>query len=139
VDQLDQSKIILNQFHCNRLFSIATKTRPNEACGILAGIGHICEQVYQITNVLNSPVEFLMAPEEMVKVFWEIEQSNLEAIAFFHSHPTSKPIPSQTDLERNYYPDTPQLIIGMDNGGWTMRCYLLSPTSFQEIPIKIIK
>jgi proteasome lid subunit RPN8/RPN11 len=62
----------------------------------------------------------------------------LEPIAFFHSHPASQPIPSQTDLDRNYYPETPQLIIGKEMDQWAIRGFLLSKKDIKEIKIEII-
>ncbi|MEJ2484212.1 MAG: M67 family metallopeptidase [Anaerolineales bacterium] len=138
MDKLNPLKIFLSRLHFSKILEIAQQQAPLEACGIIAGIDQTSQEIYQITNALYSPVEFLMNPQEMVKVFWEIDLQNLEPIAFFHSHPASQPIPSQTDLDRNYYPETPQLIIGKEMDQWAIRGFLLSKKDIKEIKIEII-
>ena len=78
-----------------------------------------------------------MDPAEMVEAFWDMENNNWEPLAFFHSHPASPPIPSQTDLERNYYPDTPHLIAGRQGGNWAVRAFFFTKTNFHEIRIEL--
>jgi len=138
MDQLRMPTIILPQPHASQMVTIAEQQAPIEACGIIAGRDQISHKIFPISNSLNSPVEFLMDSEEMVKAFWEIEELNLEAIAFFHSHPATQPLPSQTDLKRNYYPETPHLIVGLEKGKWAIRGFILSKNSYQEIQIKIV-
>ena len=138
MDQLRHSSISLTKDHLSEIISIAELRAPNEACGIIAGEGSASRKVYEITNTLLSPFEYLMDPEETVKVFWEMEKNNLEILAFFHSHPASAPLPSPTDLERNFYPDTPYLIIGREKQNWIVRGFFLGAKDFQEIKVKII-
>ena len=138
MDKLNTPGIILTQSHFSKILDIAKKQAPIEACGIIAGIDHTSIKIYPISNILNSTVEYLMDPQEMVHVFWEIERQNWETIAFFHSHPASYPIPSQTDIDRNYYYETPHLIIGRDRGQWITRGFLISKKDFKQIKIDII-
>lgn len=138
MDKLNSPKIILSQSHYSKILEIVQQQAPLEACGIIAGIGQTSKELYPITNTLNSTVEYLMNPQEMVHVFWEIERKNWEPIAFFHSHPASYPIPSQTDIDRNYYYETPQLIIGREKGRWIILGYLLTKEDYKQIKIEII-
>ena len=73
MDKLNPLKIILSRLHFSKILEIAQQQAPLEACGIIAGIDQTSQEIYQITNALYSPVEFLMNPQEMVKVFWEID------------------------------------------------------------------
>ena len=138
MDQLNKSSITLLNRHHTQIISISQQHSPIEACGIIAGEDLISRKIYEITNSLNSPMEFLMDPAEMVEAFWDMEIHNWEPIAFFHSHPVSPPFPSQTDLKRNYYPDTPHLIAGQQGGNWVIRAFFLFKTNFQEIRIELI-
>jgi proteasome lid subunit RPN8/RPN11 len=56
----------------------------------------------------------------------------LEIVAIYHSHPTSAPVPSRTDLERNYSPDVMNLIISLQDGNTQMRGWWLSDKDFRE-------
>lgn len=136
--KLKSPSLFLSKSHYSKLIEIARQQAPFEACGIIAGIGQTSQKIYPISNILKSTVEYLMNPEEMVHVFWEIENQHWEPIAFFHSHPASLPLPSQTDLDRNYYPETPHLIIGREEGLWSIRGFLLSKIDYKQIEIKII-
>ena len=138
MDKLNSPRIILTKSHFAKILEIVQQQAPLEACGIIAGIGQTSKEIYPISNTLNSTVEYLMNPQEMVHVFWEIERKNWEPIAFFHSHPATYPLPSQTDLDRNYYLDTPHLIVGRDKGRWIIHGFLLAKKNFKQIEIEII-
>lgn len=129
-------KVILTETQYSAIIKIAKTQAPLEACGIIAGTGQSAIKIYPISNSLNSHTEYLMTPEEMVYVFWEIENHQWETVAFFHSHPHSQPTPSQADMERSFYPETPHLIIGRENNQWIIRGFLISQNSFQEIKIE---
>lgn len=138
MDQLKITKIFITKDHLSEIIAIAKQCAPNEACGIIAGEGSTIKKIYEISNSLQSPVEYLMDAAEMVEVFWEIEKKSWDTVAFFHSHPTSPAIPSLTDLQNNYYPDTPYLIVGCEEKIWTVRVFYLNRIDFQEIPLVII-
>jgi len=56
----------------------------------------------------------------------------LEIVAIYHSHPTSAPVPSRTDLERNYSPDVMNFIISLQDGAPQVRGWWLDENSFRE-------
>ena len=56
-----------------------------------------------------------------------------ELLAIYHSHPTSEPIPSRTDLERNYYgSDVVHFIISLKDAEPRMRGWWLGETDYRE-------
>ena len=115
----------------------AKKAFPHEACGVIAGKNQTSQQIIPITNILDSPTAYRMDPGELVDTFWELDQNGLDAIAFFHSHPESPPIPSLTDLNLHFYPEIPQVIIGRVAESWIMKAYILLTNDFEELPIII--
>lgn len=137
MDQLTNQNLSISSQHYQEIIAIVDKIAPIEACGMIAGEKKQSKKVFHITNTLDSPYEYLMDPEEMLKAFWEIDEQDWEVLAFFHSHPMSRPIPSSTDLARNYYPDTPHLILGKSQSKWESRAYYLVKTEYKEIPIEI--
>ena len=40
---------------------------PQEACGLIAGVQYTCLAVFPISNDLQSPVRFRMAPQEQLE------------------------------------------------------------------------
>jgi proteasome lid subunit RPN8/RPN11 len=69
---------------------------PNEACGLLVIKDGVAEEYHPGTNAAASPYRFdLHMPDPEV---WFLEDEGLE-LAVFHSHLSSPPRPSRTDVE----------------------------------------
>ncbi len=128
--------------HCREVY-------PNEACGILAGRGSEIEKAYRITNVRNSTVTYEMDPHEQFRCEKEIAKQGLTICCIYHSHPSSKAYPSQTDIERAYWPDDedaliyPQaayMIIGPIDGETETRVFKIrQKQTVDEINLNIIQ
>ena len=138
MDELIPSQLNLREEHLAEIVAIVSKNAPYESCGILAGDHHSSQKVYLIQNTLQAHNEYLMDAEEMLAAFWDIEEKGWEVLAFFHSHPSSPPIPSPTDLARNFYPHTIHAIIGKTGSEWKMKAYQLFNHHYNEIPIVLI-
>jgi proteasome lid subunit RPN8/RPN11 len=122
------------------MLSHAAVELPNECCGLLAGRlietpdGHLGQVAHclPLINAAASPREFLSTGESMFAAIREIRRHNAEELAIYHSHPTSDPIPSRTDLERNYSPRVVNLIISLKTGVPSIRCWWLGETDYRE-------
>jgi proteasome lid subunit RPN8/RPN11 len=109
-----------------------------EACGLLGGANGQVERVYLIENTLHSPVEYYMDPGQQVRAMLEIEAAGLEVCGIFHSHPAGPPVPSQTDVERSYYPDSVYIIMSpRAKEGWGARGFLIDAGMVREVAIEI--
>lgn len=139
MDQLNSSPIRLRRQHQQQLISLAEAGRPKEICGVITGQNNTSLEILPIKNISPAPgSNFLMAPEELLKAFHKIEDEHLSQFAFYHSHPHSAPVPSATDLDQAYYPDTPMIIIGRQNSAWQLKAYYLKKTGFTEASIVIM-
>jgi proteasome lid subunit RPN8/RPN11 len=69
--------------------------KPNEACGLLALREGVAERYYPGRNAAESPYRFELEIEPDV---WFLEDEGYE-LAVFHSHVSSPPRPSRTDVE----------------------------------------
>src|SRR5947208_2271300 len=99
----------------------ALAERPNECCGLLAGtvedgpngpIGRV-ERRYALVNAAASPVEYESEPRSMFAAVRDLTRQRLDILAVYHSHPTSAPLPSRKDRQRNYSPDVVNLIVSL--------------------------
>src|SRR3954447_4052537 len=84
----------------------AREEQPNECCGLLAGavadgVGRV-ERLYRLVNSAASPVEYESEPRSMLAAMRDMIARGLDVVAVYHSHPTSRPVPSRKDLDRNY-------------------------------------
>ena len=89
---------------------------PNECVGFLAGtvlngVGGV-SQFLQLTNALASPTAFETEASSLFAAYKAMRLTGTDVLAIYHSHPTSAPVPSATDLANNTYgPNVMWLII----------------------------
>jgi proteasome lid subunit RPN8/RPN11 len=113
---------------------------PNECCGFLAGrveetagrrTGRV-ERRYPLTNAAASPREYEADPRALCAAHRDLRQAGLEVLAIYHSHPTTAPVPSRTDLARNFWPDAMALIISLQDPELVLRAWWLAAEDYQE-------
>lgn len=109
----------------------AQSVSPNECCGFLAGnveagVGHVSHHV-PLTNELASPTEYAVPVKELLRAAKEMRSSGVGELAVYHSHPTSAPVPSRRDIERNGYGDAViHVIIGLTGNAPDVRAWWLT-------------
>jgi proteasome lid subunit RPN8/RPN11 len=91
---------------------------PNEACGVVVFRDGRAERYVRGTNLSESPYRYeLQVPVET----WFLEDEGYE-LAVFHSHVSSPPRPSRTDVENiGLWEGKPYLILSLRTGelaGW---------------------
>ena len=86
---------------------------PNECCGLVLFRGDTAERYVPCRNAAASPYRFeLDAPPET----WFLEDEGYE-LAVFHSHLSSPPRPSRTDVENiGLWDGKPYLILSVRSG-----------------------
>ena len=93
---------------------------PNEACGLVVLKDGVAERYERGRNAAASPYRFeLEVPPET----WFLEDEGYE-LAVFHSHLSSPPRPSRTDVENiGLWQGKPYLILSLGSdalAGWTI-------------------
>ena len=73
----------------------ALDEQPNEACGLIVLKDGIAQRYERGRNAAGSPYRFELDVDPEV---WFLEDDGFE-LAVFHSHPSSAPRPSRTDVE----------------------------------------
>lgn len=100
---------------------------PCEVCGLLAGTREEIKQVIPIANTADAPhQQYHMDEQAFIKAMFSLNKSGLTLVGFYHSHPNSHPVPSSVDIRQALYPDTPYLIIGLQQreaelAAWSIR------------------
>jgi proteasome lid subunit RPN8/RPN11 len=109
------------------LLKHAEAEAPNEACGLLALRDGIAERYIPARNGAASPYRFELETEPEN---WFLEDEGYE-LAVFHSHPSSLPRPSRTDVENiGLWEGRPYLILSLGTGelaAWQIADGLISP------------
>jgi proteasome lid subunit RPN8/RPN11 len=124
---------------------------PNECCGLFAAPADCPEQAhgalpivravqrYSLVNALASPVEFLSEPGSMFAAVRDMHPRGIDIVAIYHSHPTSDPVPSRKDLDRNYSPDVMNLIVSLKTGRPAVRGWWLGEQGFREGQFELVE
>jgi proteasome lid subunit RPN8/RPN11 len=111
---------------------------PEEACGLVGGLGVEAAAGVPITNQLHSPLRFRMDPAEQLRAFQAFEAQSIELIAIYHSHPQGPPHPSATDVREFAYPGVLTLIISPLGDGWQMRAFTIQNDQVSEEQLEVI-
>ena len=113
---------------------------PNECVGLLAGrfeetpggrVGRV-ERRYALVNAAASPKLFLSDPRSLFEADKDMRKHDLEVLAIYHSHPTSEPVPSRTDLDQNYWPGVVSFIISLAGSEPEVRGWWLTDRDYRE-------
>jgi len=129
------NKLYLREEHWNAMLADILERLSEEACGIVAGIGGTSSAVFPVTNVLHSPVRYLMDPEEQLAVFNQIEDQDWQLLAIYHSHLQGLERPSPTDVNEAYYPELVNLIWSNTIGEWNCRGFSIQKGQVASIPV----
>ncbi len=98
----------------------AEAEQPNEACGLIALKSGVAERYIPARNAAASPYRFELEASPDV---WFLEDEGYE-LAVFHSHLSSPPRPSRTDVENiGLWAGRPYVILTVRSGelaAWTI-------------------
>jgi proteasome lid subunit RPN8/RPN11 len=118
---------------------------PNECCGLLAGVledagrvGRVVDH-YPLVNASASGREFESEPRSMFAAVRAMRDRGTDVLAVYHSHPTSTPVPSKTDLARNYSEDVQNLIVGLAGPEPEVRAWWLTADGYEEAAWELIE
>ena len=111
---------------------------PNECCGLLAGtigadgIARI-ECRYPLENALGSPTEYESEPRSHFVAVRDMHRRAIEMLAVYHSHPTSAPVPSRKDIDRNLMGEgVMHFIVGLQGETPDIRAWWLTGDGSRE-------
>jgi proteasome lid subunit RPN8/RPN11 len=110
---------------------------PEEACGLLAGLENQVKLVLPIENELHSPVRFRMAARDQLDAFERIDQSGLELLAIYHSHPNGPDRPSETDIAEAFYPEVVYLIWSFQGENWSCHAFSIQEGKVFEAGLNV--
>lgn len=128
---IERSAYLLMLAYCQAIY-------PQEACGFLAGENGRLRLIYLIDNILHSPVKFEMEAQQQFAAMLEIEESGLDSVVIFHSHPTGPPRPSSTDRDLAHYPLWPQVIVSLERRhSPDVHVFNVSPAAVAEMAWRI--
>jgi proteasome lid subunit RPN8/RPN11 len=114
----------------------AIAERPNECCGLLAGVllegvGRVVRR-FPLVNEAASPTRYTAEAASLCAASRDCREADLEFLAIYHSHPDTEPRPSRTDLVEWYWDGVMCLIITLAVDPPLMRGWWLSNVDYCE-------
>ena len=105
---------------------------PNEACGLIVLREGVAERYVAAENEAASPYRFELKADPEV---WFLEDEGYE-LAVFHSHPSSPPRPSRTDVENiGLWEGRPYVILSLHSGelaAWKIEDGRIDPMALEH-------
>ncbi|MBI3537415.1 MAG: M67 family metallopeptidase [Chloroflexi bacterium] len=118
----------------------AKRDAPNETWGMIGGKNGRALKIYPMRNAHATPVTRYSAdPYELLQVVREIEeQTAMDIVAIYHSHPATVGYPSPTDIAEAHYPDSIYILISLMNPQHAvMRGYRIVDGKVEEITLEV--
>ncbi len=120
------------------LISHAQTDAPNECCGMIAAADGQATRVYRTVNTAASPLRYEMDGREMLRVMNEIEDAGWDLGAIYHSHTRSPPLPSQTDINLAFYPNSLYVIVGVAADAPEIRAFRIVDAQVEEVELAVV-
>jgi [CysO sulfur-carrier protein]-S-L-cysteine hydrolase len=86
---------------------------PIECCGIVGTRDGEAVKLYRAVNAEASKLKYNIGPDELIRIYNDLEDEGLDLGVIYHSHTRSDPYPSQTDVNLAAYPDALYVIVGL--------------------------
>lgn len=117
----------------------ALREAPLECCGILTGKGRTVRRMFETRNADESRTTYVIAPEEQLEVFREMEEEHQDMVAIYHSHPSTIPFPSARDVRLAFYPDVAYIVISLKDGEPSVKGFRINNEAIFLEPIQVIE
>jgi proteasome lid subunit RPN8/RPN11 len=112
----------------------AMRDAPRECCGVLIGSAETVTEIATARNIAERPTRFLINPQDHLDAIRHARQRGLQVLGFYHSHPHSSAVPSETDRAEANYPDHLYLIVGLAAASPEIRLFRLTTDgNFREL------
>lgn len=131
------AQLFLNKDQYQTIIEHVNSRLPEEACGLIGGRENEALLAIPVENELHSKVRFRMEPQAQLAALVKIENSGMDLIAIFHSHPMGPIGVSPTDIAEFSYPGTVSVILSPVGEGWQIHCYWIENRKVDEVTIVI--
>jgi len=128
--------MVFSPEHITELIEHALEDRPNECCGIIGRRQNQSARVFRADNAAASPLRYELASGDLLRIFDELDEADLELGAIYHSHTRSAAYPSQTDINLALYPDALYVIISVvDADNPEVKAFRIVDRKVTEVPL----
>jgi proteasome lid subunit RPN8/RPN11 len=105
------SALTIDQATYDAIVAHARRDHPDEACGMVAGVSDKPTRVIPMTNTARSPTFYEMDSKEVLHTLRDIDESDEELLAIYHSHTATEAYPSRTDIAIAGFPEAHYVLV----------------------------
>ena len=124
--------VSISKENLNILSQHAVSAKNYESCALLLGEQNQIKKVLLTENSDSIPEKFFtIPPDQLIQGYKTAQMQGYEIVGIFHSHPSSKAIPSDTDIKyMSVNPVVWLIYSGMDQ---EFRAYVIKEDSTHEL------
>jgi proteasome lid subunit RPN8/RPN11 len=123
----------------DRMVEHARREAPNECVGVLGARDGEAQLLVEAENARRSPLAYEIAPQELLRVHDRLDEDDLEVGAIYHSHTRTEPVPSQTDINLAFYPESLYVIVGVkDRDAPEVKAYRIVDGEVSEATLEVV-
>jgi proteasome lid subunit RPN8/RPN11 len=124
--------VIVRRAVLDAVIAHAREAAPAECCGLLLGTPDAVNESRRARNLATDPNRFLIDPGDHIDARREARTRGIDVVGFYHSHPHSAAVPSETDLAEASYADCLYLIVSLADERAAASFYRLETGGFRE-------
>lgn len=142
-----ESRLRLTPEHLRHIHDHASRTYPEECCGVLMGRassgteGGVVERTVALENERRDSRHnrYVIEPETVLRAHRQARELELDILGYYHSHPDHPAVPSEFDRE-HAWPGMSYLITAVEKGrvadtrSWRLRD---DRSGFDEEPLEV--
>jgi [CysO sulfur-carrier protein]-S-L-cysteine hydrolase len=129
----------LEKTYADEIIAHALSETPSECCGILAGVDGKVVKLYRTVNIERSSVRYSISPQELIKIYSEIEENSWQLLAIYHSHTHAAAYPSPIDVELAFISDCLYLIVSLSHPEQpVIRAFHIVKEVIDELQLRIV-
>lgn len=100
---------------------------------MLVGSGASVAAAVPARNIAATATRFLIDPQDHIVAIRGARDRGLAVLGFYHSHPYSPAVPSETDRAEAAYPENLYMIVSLIEDRPEHRLYRLTDGNFREL------
>lgn len=122
---VDDEPLHLSRALADAIVAHARVGLPDEACGIISGVGTRARRFHPAVNGDASPYRYSIESQDLLRIVTDIDDAREDLLAIYHSHTRSPAFPSRTDVDLAFWPDAAYLIVSLASDPPDLKAYTI--------------
>ncbi|MCV9885441.1 Mov34/MPN/PAD-1 family protein [Metabacillus halosaccharovorans] len=134
---MENDSLIFSVYCYDELLNDGRSKLPYEACGILSGKNNQIHSIWKLKNEVKSDRRFFVGKKAVEETLLQIALKDEKVLAIYHTHPTTAPVPSYTDIKNHRESEVKMIIVSYKTKNPIVKCYCVQNRVYKEWPFLI--